>query len=423
MMSVSDDRTMLLRDGKPFFYLADTCWAAFTNITQEEWDYYLYKRKAQGFNALQINILPQWDASTSALSHHPFALNEQGEYDYHRICTAYFRHARQMCIQAKQAGFTLSLVVLWCNYVPGTWVRDLCHQPTMPMACIEDYVKIVHESFSDLHPMYVIAGDTDFPIQETIDTYVYAAGLLRKLAKECLFTVHLKGRYTQIPPQLHEMIDLCFYQSGHNAQNLATPYQLAETMRCQYPNKPLINAEPCYEEMGYSRRMYGRWTRRDVRRAAWMSVLSGASAGIAYGAAGIYGWHQVGQQFGKDKGEGFDTPKCWQEALQFMGAWDYGYLRYLMEYDRLMPLTPRQEWLMNETTEIRVAQAGDCTVLYVPFQTSICLRPCLHEYRATVIDLENRFVAAGNLVVRKGHTWIDPHPFHEDVLILIEPGA
>ena len=47
-----------LRDGRPFFYLADTVWATFSNVTLEEWARYLAVRRTQGFTALQISILP-----------------------------------------------------------------------------------------------------------------------------------------------------------------------------------------------------------------------------------------------------------------------------------------------------------------------------------------------------------------------------
>ena len=39
-LQVSKDHTHLLKDGKHFFWLADTCWSAFTNISDEEWDAY-----------------------------------------------------------------------------------------------------------------------------------------------------------------------------------------------------------------------------------------------------------------------------------------------------------------------------------------------------------------------------------------------
>ena len=114
MLQVSENKKNILKDGKPFFYLADTCWSAFTNMTDEEWDFYLYRRKAQGFNTIQINILPQWDASVTDLDYRPFVDN-----DPHRLNDAYFAHARSMCEKAKAEGFELALVVLWCNYVPG----------------------------------------------------------------------------------------------------------------------------------------------------------------------------------------------------------------------------------------------------------------------------------------------------------------
>lgn len=56
-MSLTIENNILMKNGKPFFYLADTCWSAFTNIKDNDWDYYLDYRKSQGFNTLQINIL------------------------------------------------------------------------------------------------------------------------------------------------------------------------------------------------------------------------------------------------------------------------------------------------------------------------------------------------------------------------------
>ena len=87
MLQIAENQRTLLKDGKPFFYLADTCWSAFTNITDEEWDYYLYKRKVQGFNTIQINILPQWDASVTDLDYQPCL-----EKDPHRLNEDYFTH-------------------------------------------------------------------------------------------------------------------------------------------------------------------------------------------------------------------------------------------------------------------------------------------------------------------------------------------
>ena len=48
-MSLTIENNILMKNGKPFFYLADTCWSAFTNIKDNDWDYYLDYRKSQGF--------------------------------------------------------------------------------------------------------------------------------------------------------------------------------------------------------------------------------------------------------------------------------------------------------------------------------------------------------------------------------------
>ena len=414
MLQIAENQRTLLKDGKPFFYLADTCWSAFTNITDEEWDYYLYKRKAQGFNTIQINILPQWDASVTDLDYQPFL-----EKDPHKLNDAYFAHAKELCVKAKQEGFELALVVLWCNYVPGTWASKLFPDGILPFDCLENYVRKVHEVFTDLEPLYIISGDTDFPEEETVKYYLHVGRILKELAPQCLFTTHIKGRYSYIPEELYGLLDLCFYQSGHNAKDLTMPYSLSEEMQKKYPGKPVINSEPCYEEMGYSGNMYGRWSRRDVRRAAYVSVLSGACAGITYGAAGIYSWHKVKKGFASLLGEGFDMPKSWEEALAFPGAWDYGYLKMLLTELGGEKLVPRQELLLNPTTDIRVAGCGeDLLLIYVPCNTKVRLQADLTGWELRTIDLAERFAANVGFTVKEGETVVEMHPFGQDALIV-----
>lgn len=416
MLQVSENQQYLLKDGKPFFYLADTCWSAFTNITDDEWDYYLYKRKVQGFNTIQINILPQWDASVTDLNYSPFING-----DPYQLNDEYFNHAKQMCIKAKEEGFTLALVVLWCNYVPGTWASKMIPDGILPFDCLSNYVEKVHETFTDLEPLYIISGDTDFPTDETINYYEHVASVLKGLAPSCLYTTHIKGRYSYIPETLYSYLDLIFYQSGHNAKDLSMPYSLSEEIQNKYPGKPVINSEPCYEEMGYSGNMYGRWMRYDVRRAAYVSVLSGACAGVTYGAAGIYSWHKVKKGFASLLGEGFDMPKSWEEVMSFSGAWDYGYLKTLFESLDVYGLSPCQDILINKTDNIRVAKVKeDLYLIYVPSNTKVRLAKDFSGWKVKTIDLMNRFVAYSDFEVKEGNTIISMHPFHEDALIVVK---
>src|SRR6266704_3242101 len=45
------------QNGKPFFYLGDTCWLLFQRLNHEELDEYLKDRAAKGFTVIQAYVL------------------------------------------------------------------------------------------------------------------------------------------------------------------------------------------------------------------------------------------------------------------------------------------------------------------------------------------------------------------------------
>ena len=117
----------LYKDGKRFFYLADTCWGAFGSIDMPDWRYYLDSRKAAGFNTIQINVLRQWDSSLPIRE--PFAItnHEDGtyEYDFNKINESYFDNAVKMLEEMQKRDMVPALVLLWGNFVPNTWMSRL----------------------------------------------------------------------------------------------------------------------------------------------------------------------------------------------------------------------------------------------------------------------------------------------------------
>lgn len=151
--------------------MADTVWSAFTNITLEEWAYYLDYRKSQGFNVLQINMLRQWDASGSDLNYEPFAYAEDGSYNFYTLNEEYFTRAETMIEMAVNRGFVPALVLLWCNYIPDTWAAKLREEKKMPLGAVEPYVRYVADRFSKFYPIYIISGDTDFPSERANQYY------------------------------------------------------------------------------------------------------------------------------------------------------------------------------------------------------------------------------------------------------------
>jgi Protein of unknown function (DUF4038) len=422
-LRVSENKKHFETDkGEKFFYLADTVWSAFTNATLEEWNDYLIYRKMQGFNVLQINILQQWDASESDLNIKPFEYKEDGSFNFYKINDAYFERAEKMVAMAVEKGFVPALVLLWCNYVPDTWGSEIINVNNMPLEVVEEYVTYVDQKFSKYNPIYLVSGDTDFPTERTIEYYSLAINKIKQLSPHCITTLHIRGRLMELPEQLLYNANLDFYmfQSGHNIQFQDMSYKLAEEFSNKPVKRPSLNSEPCYEQMGYSRNLYGRFNQFDVRKAAWQSLLSGASAGITYGAHGIWSWHKKGKGFGLI-GEAFDRPYDWKDALKFEGAWDYAFAKKIFKLFDLYDLQP-QDIVLKNTDEIRVASSIGSTkiAIYVPVNTVLKLDQLFEDYEFTIIDLEHRRFGEASVSYEENITIIDMHGFEADVLIIGE---
>lgn len=133
-IKISYTKDHFLKNGRKFFYLADTVWSAFTNASFEEWEEYLDYRRTQGFNALQINILPQHDRSEPVFQVGlPFELGSNGKMDFTKPNEQYFLRVEKMLETACEKGFTPALVVLWCNYVKGTWGSRIDPDEIIPL--------------------------------------------------------------------------------------------------------------------------------------------------------------------------------------------------------------------------------------------------------------------------------------------------
>ncbi len=441
-LSVNQDNRTFLCDGKPFFWLADTLWSLFTNMTDQEIDSYLTLRKQQGYNALQINILPQWDRCWVKAPYMPFELKEDGVFDYEKpMKQEYFDNASRILDKVVSYGFIPALVVLWSNYVPGNWASRINGVNVMPKDLIVPYCEKVFESFDQYDPVYIISGDTDFDKEECCEYYQIAMNKMTELSPTTLKTLHIKGRYTYLPDGLVDKMDFYMYQSGHNGVHLDKCYTMPEEMLSRYPAKPLLNAEPCYEQMGYSGNKYGRFNQKDIRRAAWMSVLSGAGAGITYGAHGVWNWQKLNMPVNPNAGEGFDAAKPCTEALQFSGAWDYGYLKDIVtRYGALLPddkignVTKGFERVTDEAGEVQMISVsnpnpeikmastadGKASLIYAPFNTKIIVKEDLSHASIKVIDLVSKNIASPVVEVKEGVSYIQMCPFDEDVLVVIE---
>lgn len=427
MISISKNKRNFLSNGNNIILLADTCWSGFTNIEESEWNYYLDYRKEQGFNVIQVNMLQQWDASETSLNYKPFFYNEDGTFDFSTYNEEYFERAQHMVKVAHEKGITIALVLLWANYVPDTWASQMPIKQLgiFPKHMINDYIDKVMGLMDQYNPIYIISGDTDFQTLEVSkEYYEVALNRVKENNPNALTTLHIRGRETNVPQDLIQSnnLDFYMYQSGHNIDFQPMAYKLAEIFYRLSPERPILNSEPCYEMMGYSRRVYGRFTREDVRKAAWQSILSGANSGITYGAHGIWSWHNSQLDFDSTIGEAFETPYDWRDALRFEGAWDYAYIREFLEDMQLFNLEPAQQLLVNHSEEIRCAKSPSTIVIYIPSNINIKVKGDYTETKLTYINLETR--AKSTAIVdydsKEDITTVKMHRFTRDALLIIE---
>jgi hypothetical protein len=111
------------QNGKPFFYLADTCWLLFQRLNHDEVDEYLKDRGAKGFTVIQAYVIRGLgkghpDGNGSLLGESPFI-----DRDAMRPNEAYFRNVD--LLSRVRADILLDLV-------PQRRLARLQHDPVRP---------------------------------------------------------------------------------------------------------------------------------------------------------------------------------------------------------------------------------------------------------------------------------------------------
>lgn len=433
IFSIADNQRNFLLDGEPCFFLADTAWAAFTNISDVDWERYVYYRFKQGFNALQINILPQHDRTGSRLDIHPFEVNDDGTYNYDSMNETYFDRIVNMLGLMQDVGMVPVLVLLWSNYVQGTWSSDMgLGGGAMALAQAKTYARYVVEKFAPFTPTYFVSGDTDF---SDVSSPYYQMGLevVKELSPQSLTALHITPT-TTLPDSFIEspLLDFYVYQSGHHPDNQALAYRLAKEFYDKPITRPVVNSEPNYEQMGVQYH-YGRWQRQDVRRIMWQSVLSGSTAGMTYGAHGIWNWRDTMVLINEIDTKGFhDLPLQWIDAMHLRGAWDYSYAKHYFEVNNLYNLIPMSESLEylntiglsggedHESERIRIAMTDDeATVfVYIPHNTLLRVEADWSAYDFKILDLFNNSWGEIAHIYEDGYTHFELHSFEQDVLLV-----
>ena len=411
------------REGKSFFYLGDTVWMTFANATLEEWEQYLAWRDQQYFSVLQFSILPVYhDNSESERNIDPFVRDAKGRLDFGRINESYFEKARAVCAAAVRRGFVPSLGLLWCNYAPDSWAaKRLDNATVMPLEAVKPYVEYAVHAFGEYDPIYFVSGDTRFDSEAEIRHYTTALEALKSASPHSLASMHTSpdGELPDVLLRSKEL-DFYMYQSGHRGSTQEYAYELAQQLYHKPVKRPVVNAEPCYEAHGHTREGQARFSSYEVRRAMWQGLLSGAKAGVTYGAHGIWSWHRRGARFiAKATSR---EPLEWHNALRLPGAWDYTFARWAFETFDLFAVEPDQSKLPPDTKEIRLSVSPDGRrfAAYAPTAAGIELAMDLRDYRLTLAILESRHLTRPLVDASAEGSVIRMPDFNSDILVIGE---
>ena len=116
-LKLSKDKSHLMLDKKPFFWLSDTWWLALCGrLSLEEFKKLANIRKNQGFNVIQLvaGLFPDMDSFDIRGSNSGgFAWNK----DYSSINPAFFDEAEEKIKYLYELGFHIALVGSWGYYL------------------------------------------------------------------------------------------------------------------------------------------------------------------------------------------------------------------------------------------------------------------------------------------------------------------
>jgi hypothetical protein len=346
----------------------------------------------------------------------------------------YFERARKILAMAFEKGFIPAISLLWADKVKGTWLANQFKPDhVIPLDAVQQYAEYVAKAFAEFEPIYMISGDTNFDSKDTSQAYLIALDIIKSICPDSLTTMHIWGDTSYLPEEIVESkIDFYMYQSGHKRHMQHVAYQFAQDLYHLPVKRPIVNAEPCIEGLqgllGWGEIEQARFCALDVRKAIWSSLLSGAKAGIGYGAFGIWPWHtssdvwQESWMHGEEPWEGeryFGQPYPWKTALRFKGGWDVSFARWIFETYHLFDIEPHPG-ILNRTDEIRMSVSPDLgkVIIYIPYAVEVEIGLDLSGYNWVLVNLTDRDIAKPDISAGNGSTIIKRHCFNSDVLVI-----
>lgn len=344
----ANHRFLQHKDGTPFFWLGDTGWLLFQQLTREEVEHYLQDRQAKGFTVIQAMVLHTADdrnayGAAALVNGDPGRPAELPGHAYGHGYD-YWDHVDWVLAQAARHGLYVALVPAW-----GTLVK----KGQLNAENVERYSAWLAARYrSRPNVIWMTGGDIRGDVNKEV--WVAMGRTLRRDDPQHLITFHPFGRtrsseWFQDEPWL----DFDMFQSGHQSydQDAEGPapkgednWRYVEEDYALTPPKPTIDGEPSYEQIphGLHDATQPYWSENDCRRYAYWSVFAGAF-GHTYGDNAVMQMHKPNAA-----DPSFSPKKFWREALEDPGAAQMQYLSRLVRSRPFFVRIPDQSLIVGE---------------------------------------------------------------------------
>ncbi|MBL9140211.1 MAG: glycoside hydrolase family 140 protein [Verrucomicrobiales bacterium] len=337
-LQVGENRRYLVDSrGVPFFYQADTPWMLFLKLTEAEATEYMARRKAQGFNALQVQ-LTGFLGMTNRAGHWPFA-GAPPVQDFARPNAEFFAHVDRVISEARRQGLLLAVAPLWSGCCGEGWAGTDREKRPAPLnangaAKAGEWGRWLGRRYGGFdNVMWILGGDND---PHNARDEIRALGLgLKESAPRQLITYHAASSHssTDVWPADEPWLDVSmvytYFRGFDKAWNKNQP-DVPEVSHAEYakiPVRPFFLGESTYEGE------HGDWgSALQARKQAWWCVLGGGF-GHAYGSPN------------------WNFPADWRAVLELPGAESLRHLRVLI---------PTQPWwrLVPDLHGVVVGEGG-----------------------------------------------------------------
>ena len=364
-------------DGKPFFWLGNTCWLLPQKTTREDVDLLLDRTEEEGYNVIQVQVL-NGVPSTNAYGR----LSNGDDFDFSFVdgegADGYWQHIDYIVDAAAKRGIYVGMVCIWGGLVKNG---------LMDIEQAGRYGRFLAERFRDeANIVWIIGGDIKGDIKPEV--WNALAKSIKAIDDRHLMTFHPFGRTSSVRWfNDAEWLDFNMFQSGHrrydqirgDGDDLAQASVAEDNWRYVQEaldasvTKPVLDGEPVYEDIPQGLHDFSepRWTADDCRRYAWWSVLAG-SMGHTYG-------HNSIMQFHDGNGVGaYGAQRSWREALEDPGFAQMKYVKQLMDRFNSPERVPAQDLVSDngERYERVAVSSGPGFILAYTYTNSPFVLDC-----------------------------------------------